>query len=109
MSDTNDECGQPNRYQSLIRHLANERFLENNSKDVQIWLACCLADILRVFAPNVPLGDPSQLKVSAAKLSRSMLSLFMSSASEGSNIYCEGFERSRVSEQPAVSALFLSA
>lgn len=62
VSDTNDECGQPNRYQSLIRHLANERFLENNSKDVQIWLACCLADILRVFAPNVPLGDPSQLK-----------------------------------------------
>ncbi|KAK6054224.1 hypothetical protein COOONC_08269, partial [Cooperia oncophora] len=62
VSDTNDECGRPDRYRGLISHLSNTRFLANNSKDVQIWLACCLADILRVFAPNVPLGDPTQLK-----------------------------------------------
>uniref|UniRef100_A0A7I4Y9Y5 Sister chromatid cohesion protein PDS5 A n=1 Tax=Haemonchus contortus TaxID=6289 RepID=A0A7I4Y9Y5_HAECO len=61
-SDTNDECGQPDRYRSLICHLSDSRFLANSSKDVQIWLACCLADILRIFAPNVPLGDPTQLK-----------------------------------------------
>ncbi|KAK6054226.1 hypothetical protein COOONC_08271, partial [Cooperia oncophora] len=60
--NTNDECGRPDRYRGLISHLSNTRFLANNSKDVQIWLACCLADILRVFAPNVPLGDPTQLK-----------------------------------------------
>ncbi|KAK5984579.1 hypothetical protein GCK32_003202 [Trichostrongylus colubriformis] len=62
VSDTNDECGRPDRYRSLICHLSNNKLLSNNSKDVQIWLACCLADILRVFAPNVPLGDPTQLK-----------------------------------------------
>ncbi|EPB74543.1 HEAT repeat protein [Ancylostoma ceylanicum] len=62
VSDTNEECGQPDRYRTLICHLAQSCFLENSSKDVQIWLACCLADILRVFAPNVPLGDPSQLR-----------------------------------------------
>ncbi|PIO55945.1 hypothetical protein TELCIR_22664, partial [Teladorsagia circumcincta] len=61
-SDTNEGCGQPDRYRGLICHLSNPRFLANNNKDVQIWLACCLADILRIFAPNVPLGDPTQLK-----------------------------------------------
>ncbi|KHJ89508.1 hypothetical protein OESDEN_10665 [Oesophagostomum dentatum] len=61
-SDTNDESGHPDRYRTLLSHLAKSCFLENKSRDVQIWLACCLADILRVFAPNVPLGDPSQLR-----------------------------------------------
>ncbi|ETN73740.1 HEAT repeat protein [Necator americanus] len=62
VSDTNDESGRPDRYRTLICHLAKSCFLENDCKDVQIWLACCLADILRVFAPSVPFGDPSQLK-----------------------------------------------
>uniref|UniRef100_A0A1I7XSU8 Sister chromatid cohesion protein PDS5 homolog A n=1 Tax=Heterorhabditis bacteriophora TaxID=37862 RepID=A0A1I7XSU8_HETBA len=61
-SDSNDECGLPNRYGTLIEHLSNSHFLNNNSREVQIWLACCLADILRVFAPNIPLGDPGQLR-----------------------------------------------
>ncbi|VDM58214.1 unnamed protein product [Angiostrongylus costaricensis] len=62
VSDTNDECNRHDRYGPLICHLASACFLENGNKDVQIWLACCLADIFRIFAPNVPLGDPSQLK-----------------------------------------------
>ncbi|VDO22604.1 unnamed protein product [Haemonchus placei] len=74
-SDTNDECGQPDRYRTLICHLSDSRFLANSSKDVQIWLACCLADILRIFAPNVPLGDPTQLKVSNYELSGSIVHL----------------------------------
>ncbi|KAJ1370101.1 hypothetical protein KIN20_031754 [Parelaphostrongylus tenuis] len=62
VADTNEECDQPYRFRTLLCHLANPCFLNNGNRDVQIWLACCLADILRVSAPVVPLDDLSQLK-----------------------------------------------
>ncbi|VDM79678.1 unnamed protein product, partial [Strongylus vulgaris] len=75
VSDTNDECGNPDRYRTLLCHLGKDCFLENTSKDVQIWLACCLADILRVFAPNTPVMDPSQLRNVLVFLARALKGL----------------------------------
>ncbi len=40
-----------------------DRLLQHSSREVRILLACCLADILRMFAPDAPYGDPEQLKV----------------------------------------------
>lgn len=37
--------------------LAEDRLLKSHSKEVRVLLACCLADVLRIFAPNIPYGD----------------------------------------------------
>lgn len=31
-------------------------------RDVQLLVACCIADILRIFAPEAPYRDPQQIK-----------------------------------------------
>ena len=31
-------------------------------RDVQLLVACCIADILRIFAPEAPYKDPAQIK-----------------------------------------------
>lgn len=50
-------------YIPLALHLASETFLEHPSKDVRLLIACCIADVFRVFAPDAPYKDPEQLKV----------------------------------------------
>jgi sister chromatid cohesion protein PDS5 len=47
----------------LALHLASEYFLLHPSKDVQLLIACCIADVLRVYAPEAPYKDPEQVKV----------------------------------------------
>jgi sister chromatid cohesion protein PDS5 len=47
----------------LALHLASEYFLLHPSKDVQLLIACCIADVLRVYAPEAPYKDPDQVKV----------------------------------------------
>lgn len=37
--------------------------MESNSKEVRILIACCIADVLRVFAPEAPYEEPDQQKV----------------------------------------------
>ncbi|KAG8200522.1 hypothetical protein JTE90_000597 [Oedothorax gibbosus] len=49
-------------YIPLALHLASESFLEHPSKDVRLLIACCIADVFRVFAPDAPYKDPEQLK-----------------------------------------------
>ena len=44
-------------------HIADEFFLTYPSKDVQLLIACCIADVLRVYAPEAPYKDPGQVKV----------------------------------------------
>ncbi|VDM28586.1 unnamed protein product [Toxocara canis] len=61
-AETNEAVGAPNRYATLIQHLTKPHFLNNSNKDVQILLACCIANIMRVFAPESPIGDPRLLK-----------------------------------------------
>lgn len=49
-------------YVQLALHLAGEGLLNHNSKDVRLLVACCIADVFRVFAPEAPYKDPEQLK-----------------------------------------------
>lgn len=54
------------RYTPLALHLVKDFFLNHESKDVQLLVACCIADILRIYAPEAPfsLRQPNQIKVS---------------------------------------------
>lgn len=52
-------------YTPLAEHLVNPSFIEHASKDIRILVACCIADLFRLFAPDSPYGDPEQLKVRA--------------------------------------------
>lgn len=47
----------------LAFHLAEDYFLEHPSRDVQLLIACCIADVLRVYAPEAPYKDQDQIKV----------------------------------------------
>lgn len=58
-----DEEGQLQQYVPLSLHLAEEAFLNHQSRDVQLLIACCIADVLRVYAPEAPYKDPEQVKV----------------------------------------------
>uniref|UniRef100_A0A3B3V1F3 PDS5 cohesin associated factor A n=1 Tax=Poecilia latipinna TaxID=48699 RepID=A0A3B3V1F3_9TELE len=42
------------QYLGLALHLASEFFLRNPNKDVRLLVACCLADIFRIYAPEAP-------------------------------------------------------
>jgi sister-chromatid-cohesion protein PDS5 len=56
-------------YVPLALHLATDYFLMHSSKDVQLLIACCIADVLRVYAPEAPYKDPDQVKVKSNKVS----------------------------------------
>ena len=53
-----------NEYKQLALYLASEHFIDHQSKDVRLLVACCIADIFRIFAPDAPFTESSQLKVS---------------------------------------------
>ena len=73
-----DEETSYNEYVPLALHLSDEYFINNASRfsfnetliichlptirDVQLLTACCVADILRIFAPEAPYKEPSQIK-----------------------------------------------
>lgn len=50
------------QYIPLALHLVDEHFLTHPSKDVQLLIACCIADVLRVYAPEAPYKDQEQIK-----------------------------------------------
>ncbi|CAL8109843.1 unnamed protein product [Orchesella dallaii] len=49
-------------YVPLCLHLADEGFLNHSSRDVRLLIACCIADILRIYAPEAPYKDQEQVK-----------------------------------------------
>lgn len=51
------------RYTALALHLTDDFFLNHPAKDIQLLIACCLADILRIFAPEAPYKDQRVIKV----------------------------------------------
>uniref|UniRef100_A0A4W3IBN3 PDS5 cohesin associated factor A n=1 Tax=Callorhinchus milii TaxID=7868 RepID=A0A4W3IBN3_CALMI len=57
--DSEDEKQQ---YLPLALHLASEFFLRNPNKDVRLLVACCLADIFRIYAPEAPYTSHDKLK-----------------------------------------------
>lgn len=52
-------------YLNLALHLASDFFLKHPDKDVRLLVACCLADIFRIYAPEAPYTSPDKLKVQA--------------------------------------------
>uniref|UniRef100_A0A1B6DQW8 Uncharacterized protein n=1 Tax=Clastoptera arizonana TaxID=38151 RepID=A0A1B6DQW8_9HEMI len=54
--------GMYQQYIPLALHLADDHFLLHPSRDVQLLIACCIADVLRVYAPEAPYKDPEQVK-----------------------------------------------
>jgi len=50
-------------YVPLCLHLAEDGFFNHHSKDVRLLIACCIADILRIYAPEAPYKDAEQVKV----------------------------------------------
>jgi len=62
MSQAEDSENTHHEYIPLALHLADEFFLNNANKDVQLLIACCVADILRIFAPEAPYKEPQQIK-----------------------------------------------
>lgn len=59
-------------YLNLALHLASDFFLKHPDKDVRLLVACCLADIFRIYAPEAPYTSPDKLKVPFIK-SKSMI------------------------------------
>jgi len=55
--------GMYQQYIPLALHLAEEHFLMHQSKDVQLLIACCIADVLRVYAPEAPYKDAEQVNI----------------------------------------------
>uniref|UniRef100_A0A1I8NDQ3 Uncharacterized protein n=1 Tax=Musca domestica TaxID=7370 RepID=A0A1I8NDQ3_MUSDO len=51
------------QYIPLSLQLADDHFLQHPSRDVQLLVACCIADVLRVYAPEAPYKDQEQIKV----------------------------------------------
>jgi sister-chromatid-cohesion protein PDS5 len=47
----------------LAFQLSEDYFISHPSKDVQLLVACCIADILRIHAPEAPYKDQEQIKV----------------------------------------------
>ncbi|XP_065083082.1 sister chromatid cohesion protein PDS5 homolog B-B [Ochlerotatus camptorhynchus] len=54
--------GMYTQYIPLAVHLADDNFLQHPSRDVQLLIACCIADVLRVYAPEAPYKDQDQIK-----------------------------------------------
>ncbi|CAM9528228.1 sister chromatid cohesion protein PDS5 homolog B isoform X1 [Lampetra fluviatilis] len=50
------------QYMPLALHLASDFFLKHSDKDVRLLVACCLADIFRVYAPEAPYTSPDKIK-----------------------------------------------
>jgi sister-chromatid-cohesion protein PDS5 len=50
-------------YVPVCLHLAEDVFLNHASRDVKLLVACCIADILRIYAPEAPYKDTEQVKV----------------------------------------------
>lgn len=59
------EMGQDDNEQftGLALHLASDFYMEHSSKDVRLLIACCIADVFRIFAPEAPYKEQDQLKV----------------------------------------------
>lgn len=57
-----DEAANNQQYTMLALHLAEEQFLTHQSRDVQLLIACCIADVLRIYAPEAPYKDAEQIK-----------------------------------------------
>ena len=56
------EEGAYQEFVPLALHLADDFFLRHVSQHVQLLIACCIADVLRVYAQDAPYTNPAQVK-----------------------------------------------
>ena len=61
LSSADQTDGEP-KYHDVAKSLVNPFILKHRDKDVKVHAACCMADILRIFAPEAPYNE-EQLKV----------------------------------------------
>ncbi|XP_033251549.1 sister chromatid cohesion protein PDS5 homolog A-like isoform X5 [Drosophila miranda] len=50
------------QYIPLALHLLDDFFMQHTSRDVQLLIACCIADVMRVYAPEAPYKEQDQIK-----------------------------------------------
>uniref|UniRef100_A0A8C6LQD0 PDS5 cohesin associated factor A n=1 Tax=Nothobranchius furzeri TaxID=105023 RepID=A0A8C6LQD0_NOTFU len=74
------------QYLGLALHLASEFFLRNPNKDVRLLVACCLADIFRIYAPEAPYTSHDKLKVGSLELFTIFLELKQSNNSHNQKV-----------------------
>lgn len=58
-----DENDLPKGLQQTAAQLVSTKILGHSDKDVRLLAACCIVDILRVFAPEAPYGDEEMVRV----------------------------------------------
>ncbi|CAL8069332.1 unnamed protein product [Orchesella dallaii] len=49
-------------YIPLCLHLSNDEYLNHSNRDVKLLIACCIADILRIYAPDAPYKGDDQIQ-----------------------------------------------
>ncbi|EDV24413.1 uncharacterized protein TRIADDRAFT_56191 [Trichoplax adhaerens] len=54
LSDVNQEKCDLQEWEELAASLGTRQIMKHKDKDVRLYAACCLADIMRIFAPNAP-------------------------------------------------------
>ncbi|XP_077867919.1 sister chromatid cohesion protein PDS5 homolog A-B-like [Saccoglossus kowalevskii] len=57
-----DQEEEKDPYEPLAMYIASDFFLLHGSKDVRLLVACCVADIFRIFAPEAPYKTAEELK-----------------------------------------------
>lgn len=60
---TQDPNERPKGLAVTAAHLVSDRIIGHTDKEVRLMAACCLVDILRVFAPEAPYNDTELIKV----------------------------------------------
>lgn len=59
------EPDEASKYKSLAEHLVSDFLLKNSNREIKIYVACCISEILRIFAPDAPYdSDQDLLRVS---------------------------------------------
>ena len=53
----------PHNVSVIAANLLHENVIGNKDKEIRLLVACCLVDVLRVFAPQAPYNDEELLKV----------------------------------------------
>jgi sister-chromatid-cohesion protein PDS5 len=57
------EQAEENQLENVAKSLLQDHIFKNKDESVRLIAACCLADVIRIYAPNSPYDD-EQTKVS---------------------------------------------
>ena len=58
-----DQEERPKGLQSTAAQLISDKLLNNADKEIRLLTACCLVDILRIYAPEAPYSDEEMVAV----------------------------------------------